>query len=144
MTGVGTGVRIRFRGPVTALSAAERSRLLNRVPESDDIVRTTSEAIIDVVRREGDAALVALARDYDKVRLKSLEVPREAWREALHALEPAVRAAMERAAANIRAVHAAMVPQSLETHPEPGITIGRRPDPCGIFGPCIAAGSPPC
>ena len=138
MTGVGTAVRIRFRGPVAALSATERLRLIDRVPESDDIVRTTSEAIIDVVRREGDAALVALARDYDKVRLKSLEVPRETWREALQALEPAVRAAMERAAANIRAVHTAMVPQSLETNPEPGVTIGRRPDPLqrvGVYAP---------
>ena len=42
------------------------------------MVRTTSEAIIDVVRRDGDAALISLAREYDKVRLKSLEVPREA------------------------------------------------------------------
>jgi histidinol dehydrogenase len=111
---------------------------MDRVPPSDDIVRTTAEAIIDVVRREGDVALVALARDYDNVRLKSLEVPRAAWREALQALEPDVRAAMERAAANIRAVHSAMVPVPIETSPEPGVTIGRRPDPLhrvGVYAP---------
>lgn len=133
-----TGVRIRFRGSVSTLSTAERSRLMDRVPPSDDIVRTTAEAIIDVVRREGDVALVALARDYDNVRLKSLEVPRAAWREALQALEPDVRAAMERAAANIRAVHSAMVPVPIETSPEPGVTIGRRPDPLhrvGVYAP---------
>jgi histidinol dehydrogenase len=111
---------------------------MDRVPASDDIVRTTAEAIIDVVRREGDVALVALARDYDKVRLKSLDVPRAAWREALQALEPDVRAAMERAAVNIRAVHSAMVPVRIETNPEPGVTIGRRPDPLhrvGVYAP---------
>ena len=59
-------------------------------PASDDIVRTTSEAIIDVVRRDGDAALISLAREYDKVRLKSLEVPRDAWRDALPTIDPAL------------------------------------------------------
>lgn len=133
-----TGVRIRFRGSVSTLGAAERSQLMDRVPAADDIVRTTAEAIIDVVRHEGDAALISLARDYDKVRLKSLDVPRDAWREALQALEPDVRAAMERAARNIRAVHSAMAPVSIETQPEPGITIGRRPDPLarvGVYAP---------
>jgi len=130
--------RMRFRGPVHALSDADRAQLLDRSPATDDIVRTTSEAIIDVVRREGDAALISLAREYDKVRLKSLEVPRDAWRDALRSLDPSLRAAMERAAANIRAVHAAAVPQRVEIAPEPGVIIGRRPDPLhrvGVYAP---------
>ena len=130
--------RIRFRGPLHALSDADRAQLLDRAPAADDMVRTTSEAIIDVVRRDGDAALVSLAREYDKVRLKSLEVPRDAWRDALRSLDPSLRAAMERAAANIRAVHAAAVPQRVEIAPEPGVIIGRRPDPLhrvGVYAP---------
>ena len=130
--------RIRFRGPLQALSNADRMQLLDRAPATDDMVRTTSEAIIDVVRRDGDSALISLAREYDKVRLKSLEIPREAWTEALQALDPSLRAAMERAAANIRAVHAAQVPQPVETSPEPGIVVGRRPDPLqrvGVYAP---------
>ena len=130
--------RMRFRGPVHALSDADRAQLLDRSPATDDMVRTTSEAIIDVVRRDGDAALISLAREYDKVRLKSLEVPRDVWRDALRSLDPSLRAAMERAATNIRAVHAATVPQRVETAPEPGIVIGRRPDPLhrvGVYAP---------
>ena len=130
--------RMRFRGPVHALSDADRAQLLDRSPATDDMVRTTSEAIIDVVRREGDAALISLAREYDKVRLKSLEVPRDVWRDALRSLHPSLRAAMERAAANIRAVHAAAVPQRVEIAPEPGVIIGRRPDPLhrvGVYAP---------
>jgi histidinol dehydrogenase len=133
------GLRIRFRGSITGLSAADRAALLDRTStSSDDIVRTTTEAIIDVVRRDGDSALISLAREYDKARLKSLEVPRDVWRDALQALDPAVRAAMERAAANIRAVHAASLPQTVETSPEPGIVVGRRPDPLtrvGVYAP---------
>jgi histidinol dehydrogenase len=130
--------RMRFRGPLHALSDADRAQLLDRAPAADDMVRTTSEAIIDVVRRDGDAALISLAREYDKVRLKSLEVPRDAWRDALRSLDPSLRAAMERAAANIRAVHAAAVPQRVEIAPEPGVIIGRRPDPLhrvGVYAP---------
>ena len=125
------------RGASRPLSATERSAL-DRVPPSDDMVRTTSEAIIDVVRREGDAALVALAREYDKVRLKSFEVPREDVARGAAGTRAPVRAAMERAAANIRAVHAAMVPQRRRNVPEPGVTVGRRPDPLqrvGVYAP---------
>jgi histidinol dehydrogenase len=131
--------RIRYRGPLASLTAAERTQLLERTQSGpDDIVRTTCEAIIDVVRREGDSALISLAREYDSVRLKSLEVPRAACEEALDALEPSVRAAMERAAINIRAVHAASLPQPVETTPEPGVVVGRRPDPLqrvGVYAP---------
>ena len=134
-------LRIRFRGPLASMSAADRALLLNRTPttvDPDDMIRTTTEAIIDVVRREGDSALISLAREYDQVRLKSLEVPRDAWRDALQSLDPAVRAAMERAAQNIRSVHSASLPQLVETSPEPGIIVGRRPDPLdrvGVYAP---------
>jgi histidinol dehydrogenase len=130
---------IRFRGTLASLSSRDRQRLVDRgAPPADDIVRTTCEAIIDVVRRDGDAALVSLAREYDKVRLTALEVPREAWRDALGTLDPALRAAMERAAKNIRAAHEALVPQASEFSPEPGVLVGRRPDPLqrvGVYAP---------
>jgi histidinol dehydrogenase len=132
-------VRMRFRGPLQGLSDTDRAQLLDRgTASADDMVRTTSEAIIDVVRRDGDAALLSLAREYDKVRLKSLEIPRDAWREALQSLDPSLRSAMERAAANLRAVHAAAAPQLVETSPEPGVVVGRRPDPLqrvGVYAP---------
>ncbi len=134
-----TAHKIRFRGPLATLTTADRAQLIERAPGgSDDIIRTTCEAIIDVVRREGDSALISLAREYDKVRLKTLEVPRDAWRDALGTLDPAVRAAMERAVVNIRAVHSASLPQVVEMSPEPGITVGRRPDALqrvGVYAP---------
>ena len=134
------GLRIRYRGSITSLSTADRAALLDRSTATDDMVRTTTEAIIDVVRRDGDSALLSLAREYDKARLKALEVPRDVWRDALQALDPAVRAAMERAAANIRAVHAASLPQAVETSPEPGIIVGRRPDPLTRVGVYVPGG----
>lgn len=130
--------RLRFRAELRSLSDADRAQLLERAPATDDMVRTTAEAIIDVVRRDGDAALISLAREYDKVRLKSLEVPRDAWTDALRSLDPSLRAAMERAVANIKAVHAAAMPQRVEVAPEPGVIVCRRPDPLhrvGVYAP---------
>lgn len=130
--------RVRFRGPLQSLTDGDRAALLDRAPASDDMVRTTAEAIIDVVRRDGDAALISLAREYDKVRLKTLEISRDAWRDALRSLDPSLRAAMERAASNIHVVHAAALPQTIETRPEPGVIVGRRPDPLrrvGVYAP---------
>ena len=45
---------------------------------------------------------------------------------------------MERAAANIRTVHAASLPQAVELSPEPGVVVGRRPDALdrvGVYAP---------
>ena len=130
-----TNRRIRFRATLSGLNSSDRTQILDRTQGTpDDIVRTTCEAIIDVVRRDGDAALVSLAREYDKVRLKSLEVPRATRQDALASLDPGVRAAMERAVTNIRAVHATTLPQAVETTPEPGVVVGRRPEPLGRVG----------
>ena len=131
-------LRMRFRGALATLTAADRMQLLERVRPPDDMVRTTCEAIIDVVRRDGDAALISLAREYDKVRLSSVEVPRAAWREALGSISPALRAAMERAVTNLRAAHSVALPQVVETYTEPGVLVGRRPDPLrrvGVYAP---------
>jgi len=41
--------RMRFRGRLHDLSDADCAQLLDRAAATDDMVRTTSEAIIDVV-----------------------------------------------------------------------------------------------
>lgn len=133
-----TDRRLRFAGALEALGSENRRRLLERAAPADDMVRTTAEAIIDVVRRDGDAALIALAREFDKARLTSVEVARPRWREALEALDPALRAALDRAATNIRVAHEAFRPQASETYTEPGVLVGRRPDPLrrvGVYAP---------
>jgi histidinol dehydrogenase len=130
--------RIRFIGDVADLSADDRRELFDRSTSSDDVVRDTTAAIIDAVRHEGDSALFGLARELDNVRLSSLEVPRDRWVEALESLDPALRAALERAARNIAGVHKAFMPMATETRTDDGVLIGRRPDPLrrvGVYAP---------
>jgi len=124
----------RFTGPVSALSGAERAELFDRGTSADEGVRARVAEIVGRVRREGDAALFALAAELDGVELGALEVPRARLRRALDGLPPALRAAMERAAANVEAAHRAFLPRASEVETEPGVVVGRRPDPLGRVG----------
>jgi len=94
--------------------------------------------IIGDVRRRGDAALLEMAHRFDGVPLERVEIPRVIVERSLDAVDPPLRLAMERAAKNIEAVHRACVPQAVEVEPEPGIVVGRRPDPLsrvGVYAP---------
>ncbi|MCU0633666.1 MAG: histidinol dehydrogenase [Gemmatimonadaceae bacterium] len=125
---------VRIRGAIGSLAAAERAVLFDRATSSDLQVQSRTAAIIQQVRDGGDDALRALAAQFDNVVLGALEVPRARWEAALAALDPALRAALERAARNIRAAHEAFRPIARDVETEPGIVIGRRPDPLGRVG----------
>lgn len=135
MTGA---VLLRARGPLAELDAASRRAIVDRASTTDATVRERTAAVIARVRAQGDAALLAFAREFDRVELSSIEVPRARWDEALAALDPMLRQALERSARNIAAVHRAFLPTATECSPEPGIRVGRRPDPLqrvGIYAP---------
>jgi histidinol dehydrogenase len=102
------------------------------------VVRATTTSIIERVRRDGDAALIDLARELDGVDLEAIEVSRANCRRALDGLATPLRTALERAALNIATAHRAFLPVVSEVETEPGIVVGRRPDPLeavGVYAP---------
>jgi histidinol dehydrogenase len=128
----------RYAAALSDLSDRDRYSLLQRTKESDSGVRERTASIVLRVRRDGDRALFEMAREYDGVELESLEVSRDVRRRALASLDPRVRTALERAARNIAAVHSASPPRPVEVETEPGVIVGRRPDPLnrvGIYAP---------
>ena len=134
MTAAIPAVALRWRSALHALSDNDRRALLDRATSIDDAVRARTAEIVARVRREGDAALRALAQELDGVALDALEVPRSACTRALDAIDPKLRRAMERTRDNVRRVHDAFRPASQECESEPGIVVGRRPDPLGRVG----------
>lgn len=131
-------VALRARGPLAALSPDTARALVDRASTGDRTVRSRTTALIDELRANGDAALRRFARDFDGVDLGALEVPRAEWQQALDRLDPGLRTSLERAATNIAAVHSAFRPQPTQCSPEPGIVVGRRPDPLarvGVYAP---------
>ncbi len=125
---------LRYFGALDGLDAPTSAALFDRTTSTDAFVRETAAAILADVRARGDRALRELALQFDHIELESLEVPRRQWKAALDGVGPRLRRSMERSVANIGSVHRAFLPTSAETSPEPGIVVGRRPDPLGSVG----------
>ena len=137
-TSIDTGVRLRWSGTYDALTPDERRALVERSLDDDATIRERTAEIIEKVRRSGDVALHTFACAFDGVSLESLEVPRPSWGSALDALDPMLRRSMEHAIANLEHVHRAFLPVATETESEPGVVVGRRPDPLarvGVYAP---------
>jgi histidinol dehydrogenase len=79
-----------------------------------------------------------MAVTFDGVALGALEVPIAVRRRALAEIDPGLRSALEHAAWNITLFHSAAPPLTVEIATEPGVIVGRRPDPLrrvGIYSP---------
>ncbi len=131
---------LRFVGSLDALARSSdvRRQLMERATPDHAPVRETTAAILARVRLDGDVALRELARELDGVDLDALEVSHAVRRRALDTLATPLRVALERAAANIATAHRAFLPISIEVETEPGIVVGRRPDPLdavGVYAP---------
>jgi histidinol dehydrogenase len=133
-----SALRFRFFGSLGSLSAQDREALLDRAAPDDEAVQLTVASIIEIVRREGDAALRSLAREFDGVTLESVEVPRSECERALDRLDPVVRAALERAHRNLTTAHRAFLPRESVVETEPGVRVGQRAEPfdrVGVYAP---------
>ncbi len=131
-------LELAVRGRVPSPGTAGWRALFDRSTSTDDAMRARTAAILARVRHDGDAALRAYALEFDGVALDSLEVPRRLWRRALASLDPELRGALERAAANIRAAHEAFRPAAQSFTTTDGVVIKRRPDPLtrvGVYAP---------
>ena len=133
-----TDARVALRGSLGEIDRAERASLTARSFATDPQIALRVTGILERVRVEKDGALRALARELDGVDLDELEVPRAALVRSLDTLDPALRRAMERAADNIARVHRAIPLAATEVESEPGVIVGRRPDPLdrvGVYAP---------
>jgi histidinol dehydrogenase len=128
-------LRPRFTGALSELGHADRKTLLERARTGvDETIELRVRQLIARVRAGGDRALHELTRELDHVDCEALEVPRGALDAARDALDPTVRRALERAARNIETVHRAFLPAPIEVVTEPGVVVGRRPDPLAAVG----------
>ena len=83
-----------------------------------------ARGIVTRVRAEGDAALRDFARTFDGVEIENLRLPDEALDRALDNVDPTFRAALERAATQIRAFHERELTQSWFTTRADGTLLG--------------------
>jgi histidinol dehydrogenase len=125
-------------------SSAQRSEALQRPALKGAAgVNAAARDIIERVRREGDAALLALTQQFDGVRLDSLAVTKQEFAAAERALTSDQHGAIERAIDNVRRFHAAQTSPPLRVETAPGVICERFSVPIRAVGLYVPAGSAP-
>src|SRR5258708_8935694 len=127
-----------------SLSGAQQSETLRR-PALKDAAAVSAAArdIIARVRRDGDAALLALTQQFDGVRLESLAVTKHEFAAAEGVVTAEQHAAIERAIDNVRRFHAAQASPPLHLETSPGVVCERFSVPIGAVGLYVPARSAP-
>ncbi len=116
--------------------------LLSATRIRDKATETRAAVIVDRVRQGGDAALLKYARELDGLT-GGIEVPRRVWQAHARILAPAVRTAINQAAANIRTVAKAQVPRGWRKQVGAGISVEQRVIPIARVGCYVPAGRYP-
>jgi len=126
-----------------ALDRDQRRRLLARPVVDRSRLAEQVAAIIEKVRRDGDAALLELSERFDGVRTERLEVAPDELAAADAAVEPGLLAALERAADRIRRFHQASAPRGARLDTEAGLACESRYLPIAPVGLYVPGGSAP-
>ena len=125
---------------ILEMNAVSPQEIFSRAEDTRDVSGTVS-AIISEVRRNGDAALLRYAREFDGAALSALEVPAGDLDAALTSLDPTLRAVMEEAAANIRDFHSRQIRQSFVVSEKAGVVLGQKITPIEKVGLYIPGGT---
>ena len=122
---------------------SEWAALTRRQLPDDSVVEQRVAEILERVRKDGDAALKAIATEIEGSCPENFLVsPSEM--DAAEAVVPAgLKEAISRAAANIRAFHAAQTAETVKVETMPGVRCERRSLPIARVGLYIPGGSAP-
>ncbi len=119
----------------------ERDALVRRSPVPDPATRRDAAAIVDAVRRGGDAALVDANRTHGGGRtLGRLRVEPSELHAARDALDPGVVVALTEVASHLRACHDSQRPRDEAIQVVPGVTVERRWSPLRRVGVYVPGG----
>lgn len=122
---------------------AKLADLLAFEASQDPGVEDTVRAILADVRFRGDAALLEYTRRFDRVHADSvaaLEIPAQALQDALRALPPMRREALEQAAERIRRYHERQVTASWSFTEDDGTLLGQQVTPLDRVGIYVPGG----
>lgn len=123
------------------IDATELAAGLRAAAGAPDEVAADAAALVESVRRGGDARLLQLGEELDGVRVEHLEVPAEIRAEQAGAVSAALQAALRAAAQNIRAVARAQVRAEADiVAPGQGQTVTVREVAVGSAGIYVPGG----
>ncbi len=120
---------------------AEVRKLVARDAAVDEAIDARAREIVDAVRREGDAALLAYTERFDGVRLDAARLPESAIDEAVVAVGEDFMETLRQAAENIRAYHAKQSRNSYVVAEKEGVVLGQRVIPLARVGLYVPGGT---
>ncbi len=127
---------------VRASDGAAVSALIDRRPARNPEIDRAVSAIIARVRREGDRAVLAFARKFDRLD-GPIEITAAELEKGAGTVPPAVKRAIRIAAAHIRAVAGRQIPQAWTISPTPGLRLTQRVTPLDRVGCYVPGGRYP-
>lgn len=129
----------RLNASDEGFAQALQKKLTARNGETTDVAPVVRD-IIHAVRTEGDRALLAYTRQFDRVDLASPRLSDAAFATAQNDCDPAVRGALEIAAERIRSYHEAQRPQDHRYTDATGVTLGWQYAPLESVGIYVPGG----
>lgn len=114
-----------------------RARFGTEYKQAEETVR----AILDDVRQNGDAALFAYAKKFDRAELTSLLVSDQEIEEAVAAVDPSFYETLQLAAENIRDFHKRQVREGFSVSEHKGVLMGQRILPLERVGLYVPGGT---
>jgi len=117
--------------------------ILKRPKLKHSLLEDQVKQIIKDVKKNGDKAVLNYTREFDKVELESLTVPREELMNAKKMVERPLRKAIEEAHWNIATFHKKQLKQSEMIVTTAGVRCWQKPVPMQSVGLYIPGGSAP-
>ena len=128
----------------SALDEQQRNTMLQRPAVADDMsIRAGTAAIIDEVRRNGDAALRRLTVEYDRADIRDLRVSGEELERAEKSLTPEQLDAIDLAIDNVGKFHRAQIQADIRVETMQGVVCERVSHPIDAVGLYVPAGTAP-
>ncbi len=124
-------------------SAGRQAALQRPAAANSDTLLAQVRAIVETVRREGDAALRRYTLQFDGAALEPLQVDPSEFAAARAQLAPDALSALRIAISNVTTFHRAQLPTDIRIEVQPGVLCERLVRPIQAVGLYVPAGSAP-
>lgn len=127
-----------------SLSDSQQDTVLQRpaITEGANITAAVT-SVINTVKQDGDAGVLALTEKFDGVKPESIRVSNSEIDAASERLSKEMKAALQQAYSNISKFHKAQKPQPLKVETQPGVVCEQITMPINKVGLYIPGGSAP-
>lgn len=126
---------------ISKLDELAEGDILSRGFEYDDTAEETVAAIIEDVRKKGDAALAEYTKRFDGVTLFALEVTEKEFDEAQAQIDPYFAETLRQAKENIACFHSHQLHESFVLTEKEGAILGQRYTPIAKVGIYVPGGT---